>query len=361
MVKSNKFHSYNVGKLSKGCKLCVKGRKSVLFSTGICPRHCFYCPISEEKKDKDVIFINELKTDDFSKIIEEIKLCSSKGVGITGGDPLARLDRTCDFISRLKKEFGKKFHTHLYTSLILVNEKVLEKLYTAGLDEIRFHPDLENKQFWDRVKLFKKFKWDVGMEIPLIPGFEKITKELILHVKDYVDFINFNELEYSDNVCYEGRNLHVKDELSYAIKGSLELGLKLLDLCKQNKIRCHLCTAKLKDSVQLQNRMKLRLKNIKKWYDVDLDDGIFARGAIYIIKPEFNYKEKIKKISLKELEDLKNSLNFKTEIDEKKKRLLTSIKLVEKNVDLLKDKGLTPAIVQEYATSDQFELEIDFL
>ncbi|MBW2998088.1 radical SAM protein, partial [Candidatus Woesearchaeota archaeon] len=256
---------------------------------------------------------------------------------------------------------GKKFHIHLYTSLILVSENVLGKLYGAGLDEIRFHPDLENKKFWGRVELFKNYKWDVGMEIPLIPGFEKMTKELILHVKDHVDFINFNELEYSDNACYEGRNLHVKDELSYAIKGSLEMGLDLLDLCKKNKIRCHLCTAKLKDSVQLQNRMKLRLKNIKKWYDVDLGDGIFSRGAVYLIKPEFEYKKKIKNISLEELKELQKSLKFKTEIDEKKKRLLTSIKLIEKNSEVLKEMNLVPAIVEEYATSDQFELEIDFL
>ena len=61
-------------------------------------------------------------------------------------------------INYVKKEFGKKFHTHLYTSLVLVDEKSLKKLYDSGLDEIRFHPDLENKKYWGRTSLFKKFK-----------------------------------------------------------------------------------------------------------------------------------------------------------------------------------------------------------
>ena len=61
MTKKTKYHSYKTGKLAKGCQLCVKGRKSVLFSTGLCPRNCFFCPISDKKKNNDVIFINELK------------------------------------------------------------------------------------------------------------------------------------------------------------------------------------------------------------------------------------------------------------------------------------------------------------
>lgn len=356
-----KYFSYKNGDLSKGCKLCVKGRKSVLFITGICPRNCFYCPISEKKKNKDVIYINELKTLNFQKIIEEIELCSSKGVGITGGDPLTKLKRTCDFIKKLKKYFGKKFHIHLYTSLVLVNEKNLKELYKSGLDEIRFHADIENEKNLEKVKMFKKFKWDVGMEIPVIPGKNKETKYLIKFVKGKVDFINLNELEYSDNKSYNEKNFHVKDNLSYAIKGSLEDGKKLLNFCKKEKISCHLCTAKLKDSVQLKNRMDLRLKSIKKWHDIVLEEGILARGAIYLEKPEFNYTKKSNKITLIKLKKLQSKLKFKTEIDKNKKRLLTSVNNVIKHSNKIKALNLIPAIVKEYATSDQFNLEIDFL
>ena len=359
--KKNRFNSFNYGRLSEGCKLCVKGRKSVLFITGVCPRQCFYCPISEKKKDKDVIYINELKTEMFEKIIEEIKLCSSKGVGITGGDPLARLNRTCNFIEKLKKEFGKKFHIHLYTSLNLVNEGFLDKLYFSGLDEIRFHPDLYNSNLWYRIKLFSKYNWKVGMEIPIIPSMFDRTKKLIGFVSSYVDFINLNELEYSDNVSFEGRNLYVKDELSYAIKGSLEDGLKLMDYCKIKRIRCHVCTAKLKDSVQLANRMKLRLKKVKLWCDKKIAKNILERYAIYIEKPGKYYQNRIKKISFQQLENLQKELKFKSVIDVKKRRLLTSKRRLKKNLLKIKNKNLFPIIVKEYPTSDQFELELEFL
>ena len=105
-MKKTRYHSWKLGALPKGCRLCVQGRKSVLFVTGLCPKHCYYCPISDKKKDKDVVYINEWPTKDWKNIFKEIQLCSSKGAGITGGDPLARLGRTVSFMRMLKKKFG---------------------------------------------------------------------------------------------------------------------------------------------------------------------------------------------------------------------------------------------------------------
>jgi uncharacterized protein len=101
----NKTHSYNLGALCQGCKQCVKGIKIVVYITGICPRQCFYCPLSDQKKDKDVIYANERlcangkidskkENEALKQIVEEAKISNSKGAGITGGDPLARLGRT---------------------------------------------------------------------------------------------------------------------------------------------------------------------------------------------------------------------------------------------------------------------------
>ncbi|MBU4501349.1 MAG: radical SAM protein, partial [Nanoarchaeota archaeon] len=173
-----KYHSYKSGSLAKGCQLCVKGRKSVLFVTGLCARHCYFCPISNQKRNKDVVYINEWPTKKVKDIIKEIELCSSKGVGITGGDPLIKIDRVTKLIKKLKKKFGKKFHIHLYTPLNLVNEKSLKKLNDAGLDEIRFHPDIDNDFNWDMINLSRKYKWDIGVEIPAIPKKEKQIKKL---------------------------------------------------------------------------------------------------------------------------------------------------------------------------------------
>src|SRR3989338_7222142 len=111
MLKQNKYYSYNTKKLPKGCQYCVKGEKLVLFVTGICPRKCYFCPISDDKYGKDVVYANELRIEEkrenineninrnmndikMDNIIQEAKNMKAKGMGITGGDPLARIERT---------------------------------------------------------------------------------------------------------------------------------------------------------------------------------------------------------------------------------------------------------------------------
>jgi len=274
-MKQNKYYSYNQKTLCNGCKLCVKGKKSVVFITGLCPRSCAYCPLSDEKYKKDVIYCNERKIDELREIIEEVKISRSTGTGITGGDPLAKLERTVKVIKMLKKEFGEKFHIHLYTSPNLVSEDKLKKLYDSGLDEIRFHPEIDDNKMWKRVKLAKNFKWKVGIEIPAIPEkFDEISK-LIEYFK-FVDFINLNELEMSDGSAYkqEGK---CKDDLSYAVKGSKELALKLM---KKSRLRIHFCTSKLKDKVQLANRLKIRAKSIARELDYVDSEGLITYGEI---------------------------------------------------------------------------------
>lgn len=275
-MKQNKHYSYNQKNLCEGCRLCVKGRKSVIFITGLCPRSCDYCPLSDAKYKKDVIYCNERKVNDLDEIIEEVKISRSTGAGITGGDPLVKLDRTVKAIKLLKKSFGKKFHIHLYTSPDLVNEEGLKRLYESGLDEIRFHPDIKSNKLWSKVLVAKKFKWKVGIEIPVIPGkFNELSK-LIAYFK-WVDFINLNELEMSDGTAYvqTGR---CKDTLSYAIKGSKELAMKLM--AEFSNLQIHFCTAKLKDRVQLANRIKLRAKSVSRKLDYVDEEGLITHGVI---------------------------------------------------------------------------------
>src|SRR3989338_7397108 len=183
MLKQNKYYSYNTKKLPKGCQYCVKGEKLVLFVTGICPRKCYFCPVSDDKIGKDVTYANELKieniNENMNEIIKEAKNMNAKGMGITGGDPLSRIDRTVECIKLLKKTFGKKFHIHLYTSLNLATEQNLQKLYEAGLDEIRFHLDLDSEKFWKNIERAKKYTWDIGVEIPMIPTKQEEIQKVI--------------------------------------------------------------------------------------------------------------------------------------------------------------------------------------
>lgn len=367
-MEKTKYFSWKNGKLCRGCKLCVKGSKLVLFITGICGRKCWYCSLSDKKKDKDVIYANERLCSNIKEVIEESKLCSAEGAGITGGDPLRKLNRTIKYIKSLKKEFGSKFHIHLYTSLDLVSESSLKKLFNSGLDEIRFHLDITNNQLWDKLKLAKKFRWKVGVEIPVIPNLKKEIIKLIEFIKDKVDFLNLNELEISelsfDN--FEKRNFKIKNDLSYSIKGSEELSLELLKLFPLMNI--HYCSSKLKDAVQLSNRIKKRAKNIKEKFDIVTSEGLLIRGVVKLGKSKDSLEKAKAKIGLKVLKNQRflghqnKKQNFdEIKIDKKKNRLLLSKKNVIKFAKKIKKLGYTPCIVEEYPTWDGLEVEIEFL
>jgi pyruvate formate-lyase activating enzyme-like uncharacterized protein len=299
-----------------------------------------------------VIFANERQLkdeDDTIALIEEAKACKSKGAGFTGGDPLARIERTCRYIKLLKKEFGKSFHIHLYTIMETLSTKNLRMLEDAGLDELRLHPDFTKDKNWKNVELLSdkrrhKYGFDLGVEIPCIPGYEDITMEMI----DY--FI-----------------------------GKIYLALKLLKYCQEKYPRknVHYCTCKLKDGVQLRERLKLRAENTKKIFDIVTDDGTFIRGVIYLhnLKPTFGYKTIISNILpmertrlLNELYDVRKSLinefgipSKMLSVDEQKLRIITNIGVVRKLAKHLHFKRLIPAIVEQYPTWDQMEVDVEFL
>ena len=70
--------------------MCYEGAKMVLFVTGICGKNCFYCPVSIERREKDVIFANEnrvQKDDDlidtansFTAAVEALKKAGAKDI-----------------------------------------------------------------------------------------------------------------------------------------------------------------------------------------------------------------------------------------------------------------------------------------
>ncbi|ANF22275.1 radical SAM protein [Thermococcus piezophilus] len=281
------YFSYAVRELPKGCQMCVRGEKLVLFTTGACPRDCFYCPLSPWRRE-DVVYANERPVKRVDDIIEEAKIQEARGAGVTGGDPMVRLDRTAEYIRALKETFGEGFHVHLYTTGALATKKNLEKLYDAGLDEIRFHPDLFNpnsRLFRVEIENIKNafdFDWGVGGEVPAVPG----QGERIKWFAEFLDglgakFFNINELEFSEtnlrNLLDRGY-LPISDESS-AIKGSLELGLEILRWGEENtSLNYHLCTAKLKDAVQLKNRLKKMARNVAKPYMEITEDGTLRFG-----------------------------------------------------------------------------------
>ncbi len=356
-IKKTKYESFRYGTFAKGCRLCVTGEKSVLFVTGKCSQNCYYCSLSDNKKNNENIIINEWETKNFNDVLTEIKLCGSKGAGITGGDPLLVIDKTVSLIRLLKKNFGKKFHLHLYTPLKLVNEERLSKLYSAGLDEIRFHPDVDDTRFWERINLAGKYNWDFGVEIPSLPHRMVETKKLIDYLSGKIQFMNINELELSDNnsQSFDGLDFKPKDQTSYAIKGSLKTAKSLADYAFSKGIKnVHFCTATLKDKYQLRQRILRRAKNSKKDYDFMTKEGMLIRGAIY-----YGNNEPKPIISwIKKEYGVPQSL---LSIDSARNRILTREDVAEKLKLPLKKKKLKVAIVEEYPTHDCFPIEVNYI
>ncbi len=382
MLPENQYYSYNLGELPEGCQYCVRGEKLVLFVTGICPRKCYFCPVSDEKLGKDVYFANERAVSSDADVLAEAQAMRARGAGITGGDPLAKLDKTIAAIKLLKAKYGKDsregFHIHLYTSLNLVTEKSLQQLVEAGLDEIRFHLDLDSNKFWERLLLAKKYSWTIGVELPVIPTKEKELKNVIDFIQDKVSFLTLNELEIADNSQSSLVKLgfKTKDEFSYAVQGSLETGLNLLEYVKEKKypLKVHFCTAKLKDAVQLANRLKREAQGMKKKFDQVDKEGLLIRGALYLpeLVPGFGYRRKLGECNKEELlkqlrplvEKLRQEMKLTDEdfyLDPEKPRILLSAKKILPLKKKFKRWGLIPAIVKEYPTADQLEIEVELM
>ncbi len=361
---------------AKGCKLCVKGEKLVLFITGLCGQRCFYCPISEKKFGKDIVYANEWNIQSKEDLLEEIRLTDAKGAGITGGDPLVTIDKTCEYIKFLKEKMGKRFHIHLYTPLKLVTREALSRLHEAGLDEIRFHPDIDRNDLWTRISLAKKFKWSVGIEIPCIPDREDNIKKLINFIEDKVDFINLNELEVSDTDVehYFLEKYSTRDEKTYAVTDSREVALRMLEYIESRrmKISAYFCSAKLKDKTQMGQRIRRRARITARGYDKITKDGMLKRGVIYLqdLAPGFDYRKKLELVNRLEimhrLDDARKRVLLETkiktlDIDADKFRLLLSEKDATKFSKKIKKLDLIPTVVEEYPTKDAVEVEITLL
>ena len=340
------YDSYCVNGIAEGCKSCVKGEKLVLFVTGKCSRNCYYCSLSNKRKNQPETWANERKTKKIKEIIEEAKQSNSKGAGITGGDPLLKLDETIKYAKALKKEF-KNFHIHIYLPTKLVSSDKLKKL-SEYIDEVRFHPEflcknLNNKQIKEeikKIKLAKEFfkKQNIGIELPIIPDKKQQILNFILKAKEEVGFVNLNEFESSEKNIDKISQQYEFQENGYVITNSKKAGLWILNQLKNEKIKIHLCTAELKNWHQFKNRL---LKHNILPYGKRTKEGTVKYLAIYCKnKKEFNKTKK----------EFKNKP--RTYIDDNKKRIIID----EKTAKDLKNKYKIE-IVEEYPTHDKIEVE----
>ncbi|KDE55416.1 radical SAM protein [Methanoculleus sp. MH98A] len=265
--------------LSPGCVLCHQGAKMVLFVTGRCRRTCWYCPLSRERKGRDVVFANERQVSSPSEAIEVAESMSALGTGVTGGEPLLEIERVVDYCRALKEHFGPDHQIHLYTGLA-PDETMLRRL--QGLvDELRLHPPHEvwpqilETDFAGSAVLARRMGFLIGIEVPSLPGIEDLAAALPL-----LDFLNINELEWGETcaAAMRERGFELDDGLHNAVKGARQWAEKLV-----GDPKVHFCSSVFKDSVQLRERLKRIAANTARPFEEVTDDGTVVYG---VLEPE---------------------------------------------------------------------------
>ncbi len=104
---------------------------------------------------------------------------------------------------------------------------------------------------------------------------------------------------------------------------------------------------------------------------------MLIRGALYLeeLKPGFGYRERLKRLPQSDKESIlgklrvlllsiKERLNLKDEdiiLDENKLRILLAKRKAIQSKKEIMDLSLIPAVVKEYPTADQLEIEVEFL
>ncbi len=333
----------------RGCKLCEEGAKMVLFVTGICHAGCFYCPLSREKMNHNVVFADEMPVHSDEDVLLEARLIDAKGTGITGGDPMENVDRVVHYIRLLKENFGDGHHIHLYTAS--GSKEKIERLAAAGLHEIRFHPP---PQLWTKMRgsiYERRIDWaiatgmDVGIEVPVLPDMREELISLVKFANEKGVFVNLNELEFSETNYEElnARGYEPKNDVSSAVKGSEEVAYEIVAM--DWDVVVHYCSSSFKDGIQMKRRLMRRAKNIKKDYEELTEDATLILGVIL-----GDDLEEIYRTLVEEYEVPENLIA----INRERKRIEISPYILE---EIAPDIPWEAYEVEEYPTWDRLEVE----
>ncbi|MDG6229860.1 MAG: radical SAM protein [Candidatus Thermoplasmatota archaeon] len=344
--------------------MCGQGAKMVVLITGKCPTHCFYCPLSTYKQNRDVIYADEwmlAHEDELEILILEAEAINAQGAGITGGDPLMEPKRTINYIRFLKESFGKQFHIHLYTSG-LIHTDAIQDMVSADLDEIRFHPeprywsDMGKSPLQEVIAQLSHYSIDIAIEIPAIPGRTKDIINLVSWAESQqLHYINLNELEFSElnETALYKRGFTMKDDLSAAAQESQETAFEVLSFFETQplSIGIHYCSSSFKDGVQLTNRLKRRARTIATNQDIITKEGTLIKG---ILEP--NKNQTLESIELILRQKLKFSICDYI-INKKRNRIELHPTILREYASLLTSYKIHCFIIEEYPTADHLEVE----
>ncbi|MFW6436008.1 MAG: radical SAM protein [Halococcoides sp.] len=262
---------------SEGCRRCARGAVLTLFVTGRCPnRGCFYCPLGAERRTAEHAFANERPVESVADVLAAAERMDALGTAVTGGEPLAVLDRTCEYVDALVTERGPDHYVHLYTGET-GDREAFERLAAAGLDEIRFHPPIE---VWGTLR---GGPWERALEDARaaglrpgfeIPGIEYDPEFVALCTDGPAAFVNVNEFEVSagNAAAMRAQGYSVADE-GNRVEGSGEV----LDRYREHDA-VFVCTSQFKDAAQHRNRMKRTAERVSRPFEEITDDGTIVVG-----------------------------------------------------------------------------------
>lgn len=369
------------GSLPTGCEQCLQGAKLVLFVTGKCgnPLCSPYCPISLERRGKDVLYANERQLDKknpkwtLKEIISEAENAESEGASFTGGNPLLVVDRVIELGKGLKRQLGDDFHLHLYAPARHLPKNRLSDLCSV-IDEIRFH--LTSLSQLNILKQVFQMSWEVGIEVPAFPGREDFLRGLAKWLErnsnryEKKSFLNINELESSESnfQFFQKMGLKQKKGSIAAVAGSSSTAKAIVEWASKEleQTTVHYCPSAAKDAVQLPNRLLRLARNVAEPFDIIREEGphrgLLIRGVIRGIGPLTEQQEEV----------LRAILHIELEIpheqvvwDIKKKRFLVNPIILEdlaveiRKLGQARNLNFQMGIIEEYPTADGLQTEFD--
>jgi len=260
----------------------------VLFVTGLCRFRCFYCPVSPARNQLDVVYANERRVRSDEDVLDEARAIGAAGTGITGGDPLGVVERVEHYIRLLKETFGTEHNIHLYTHE--PNPEKLARLARAGLDEFRLHiphylwGPLSRDGGAYRSVLERAPEWGIrrGVEIPVLPDKEAELRRLLRSLETIgVDFVNLNELEFSETneTKMRERRYRLDPRNGWGVKGSRAVAERVVRELSLS-IPVHYCSSRFKDGVQLRQRLIRRAERTAPEFAPRTEDGTLVLGIV---------------------------------------------------------------------------------
>ena len=281
---------------SEGCRSCQAGRWVCIFLTYRCNAECPSCPSPVKQKDTIVsVFGN-----DPSVILRYVKSKPFTGISFSGGECFLVFERLLEWLTYFKKRLPGLYYW-TYTNGLSADEKKLQKLADAGLNEIRFNiaaTHYRSPLILERIKASVLLFQKVAIEVPSIPAdFEELVDVLPFVDRMGVDYLNVHEYilmpqdpDYdSGGECLLSSHMQVRYD-----RNSSQNTERIRQFCKEKNLQIRLNNCSLQKKQNQMLRRRLMMGSILKHESEEVNAEGFLET--YLLHP--------KKIDLQEIFEL---------------------------------------------------------